>query len=188
LQLTDGGTFETASAFYSTARNIQSFSNDFSFQLTNPGADGIVFVIQNIGVTALGGGGGGLGYGSAIPNDPPGIGKSIAVKFDLFNNAGEGTNSIGLYTNGASPTFPATTLAGGIDLHSGHVFNVHMTYNGSTLTMTITDASAPANTFTVGWTVNIPSIVVGNSAYIGFTAATGGATAIQEITSWSYTQ
>jgi hypothetical protein len=62
-----------------------------------------------------------------------------------------------------------------------------MTYNGTTLTMTITDASVPADTFTTSWTVNIPGTVGANTALIGFTAGTGSATATQDIITWSYT-
>jgi hypothetical protein len=111
----------------------------------------------------------------------------VAVKFDLYNNAGEGTNSTGLYTNGASPTVPATTLGGNVNLHSGDVFNVHIKYDGTTLTMTITDATTPADTFTTSWAVNIPGAVGGNTAYAGFTGGTGGATATQEILTWTLT-
>ena len=68
-------------------------------------------------------------------------------------------NSTGLYTNGALPTTPAITLGGGVNLHSGDPFKVHLTYNGTTLTMTITDANVPTRTFTTSWTVNIPGIV-----------------------------
>jgi hypothetical protein len=74
-----------------------------------------------------------------------------------------------------------------VNLHSGDPFNVHITYNGTTLTMTITDATVPSRTFTANWTVNIPSIIGGNTAFVGFTGATGGATAIQELISWTYT-
>ena len=88
----------------------------FHLPVNHPNADGFAFVIQNAGTTALGPSGGGLGYGpdnvtnpSASTNTP--IAKSVALKFDLYNNAGEGTNSTGLYTNGASPTTPATTSA-----------------------------------------------------------------------------
>ena len=109
------------------------------------------------------------------------------MKFDLYNNAGEGTNSTGLYTNGASPTIPATTLGGNVNLHSGDVFNVHITYNGTTLTMTITDATTPADTFTTSWAVNIPSTVGANTAYAGFTGGTGGLTATQDILTWTFT-
>ena len=60
-----------------------------------------------------------------------------------------------------------------INLHSGHVFNVHMTYDGSNLVMTMTDATTNG-TFTQNWPINIPATVGGNNAYLGFTAADGG--------------
>jgi hypothetical protein len=187
LRLTDGGGTEAGSGFYATPLNIQSFTTDFSFQLTTPNADGFAFVIQNDGTTALGPSGGGLGYGPDTPGVTAGIPSSVAVKFDLYNNNGEGTNSTGLYINGASPTTPATTLGGNVNLHSGDVFNVHIIYNGTSLTLTITDAAVPADTFTTSWTVNIPSTVGGNTAYAGFTGGTGGATAIQDILNWTFT-
>ena len=187
LRLTDGGATEAGSGFYTTPLNIQSFTADFSFQLTNPNADGFAFVIQNVGTTAIGPSGGGLGYGPDTPGGSGGIPSSVAVKFDLYNNDGEGTNSTGLYTNGASPTIPATTLGGNVNLHSGDVFNVHITYSGTTLTMTITDATTPADTFTTSWTVNIPSTAGANTAYAGFTGGTGGLTATQDILSWTFT-
>jgi hypothetical protein len=178
LRLTNGGNTEAGSGFYNTPVNVQSFTTDFSFQLTNPNADGITFVLQNTGTTALGATGGGLGY--------IGFGKSVDVKFDLYNNSGEGTNSTGLYVNGAAPTIPAVTLSGGVNLHSGDVFNVHITYDGTKLTMTITDASVPADTFTTSWTINIPGTVGASTAFAGFTGGTGGLNATQDILSWTY--
>ena len=110
----------------------------------------------------------------------------MAVKFDLYNNAGEGVDSTGLYINGAVPTVPAVDMTGsGVDLHSGDVFNVHMVYDGSTLTMQITDASTQQS-FVTSWTIDIPGTVGGTTAYAGFTAGTGGATATQEILNWSF--
>ena len=154
LQLTDGtATAETGSAFWTTPVNVQSFATDFTF-LLNTNGDGITFTIQNEAVTALGNGGGGLGFAT--------VKSSVGVKFDLFNNAGEGNNSTGQYNKGAAPNVPATTLAGGVNLHSGDIFQAHMTYNGTTLTLTITDTVVPADTFTTSWTVFIPSEVGGN--------------------------
>ena len=150
---------EAASAFWTTPVNVQSFTNIFTFQLINPTADGFTFTIQNAGATAIGPSGGGLGYGPALPGGTPGIAKSVAVKFDLFSNDGEGTNSTGLYINGASPTVPATTLGGGVNLHSGDIFQVQMSYDGTTLSMTITDTTTPADTFTISWPINIPNTV-----------------------------
>ena len=176
--MTDGNTNEARSAFFTTPVNVQQFTTGFDFQLTNPNADGFTFTIQGVGPTALGNAGEYLGYG--------GIANSVAVKFDLYNNAGEGPDSTGLYTDGADPTIPAINLSStGINLHSGDIFNAQMTYNGATLTVVITDTVTNA-TATQTYTVNIPAIVGGPTAYVGFTGGTGGSTAIQEILNWSY--
>jgi len=187
LQLTNGGTFQVASAWFNTRLNIQSFVNDFTFQIANPGADGFTFTIQNTDLNALGFYGGGLGYGSDSPSGPAGIAKSVAVKFDIYDNMGEGSNSTALYTNGASPTVPAVNLTNtGIDLSSGDTFSVHMVYDGTTLTMTITDG-VTNRTYTTSWTVDIPQIVGANTAYVGFTGATGGLSSSQKIETWTFT-
>jgi Bacterial lectin/Chitobiase/beta-hexosaminidase C-terminal domain len=186
LQLTDTSqNFEDSSAFWTQKVDIQNFTNDFNFQITNPLADGFTFTVQGAGPTALGGSGGELGYG---PDATTGLGiaKSVAVKFDIYNNGGEGTNSTGLYINGADPIGGSATLGGGVNLQSGNVFAVHMTYNGSTLTMTITDTANPSQTFTTSWPVNITSAVGATSAYVGFTGATGGSMATQQLLTWSF--
>ena len=158
--------------------NIQQFTTQFTFQLSNPAADGITFTIQNNGPTALGGSGGGLGY-ARIPN-------SVAIKFDLYSNAGEGPDSTGLYINGAMPTVPAINLTGtGINLHSGDYFNATLTYDGTNLTLTLTDAITLA-TWSQSFVINIPATVGGNTAYVGFTGGTGGLTSSQKLTSWTY--
>jgi hypothetical protein len=184
LQLTDGAQAEASSAWFTTPVNVQSFTNDFTFQFINPAADGMTFTIQNAGTTALGPNGGGLGYGATLPGGTGGIPSSVAVKFDLFQNVHEGTNSTGLYTNGASPTSPSVTLGNGVDLHSGDVLKVHMTYDGTTLTMTITDTVTNA-AFTASWAINIPATVGANTALVGFTGSTGLKT-VTQIVSWTY--
>jgi hypothetical protein len=192
LQLTSGVPNQVGSAFYTMPLNIQTFTTDFTMQSSNPVADGLTFTIQGNGPTALGPGGGGLGYGPDEPTNPDPstnapIGNSVAVKFDFFDNAGEGPDSTGLYTDGASPTVPAIDLTpSGINLHSGDTMSVHLQYDGTKLTMIITDNIANA-TFTNVWPVNIPSLVGGNTAYVGFTAATGGSTSSQKIETWTFT-
>jgi hypothetical protein len=194
LQLTRPGVINQAGSLFSTApQSILTFTNDFSFTLTNnpganPDADGIMFVIQNQGPNALGAYGGYLGYGSLTPGT--GIQNSVGIKFDLYDNSGEGNNSTGLYINGATPTVPAIDLTpSGINLHSGHQFQVHMTYDGTTLTVTTTDVSGASNspTVTQSYPIDIPGIVGNSSAYIGFTGGTGGLAALQEIGSWMFT-
>jgi hypothetical protein len=73
----------------------------------------------------------------------------------------------------------------GIDLHGGHPLTVQLTYDGSTLLMKITD-STTAKSYTTSWAVNIPQIVGGSTAYVGFTAATGGSTAVQQVLNWKF--
>ena len=98
----------------------------------------------------------------------------------------ERANSTGLYIGGAAPTVPAISLAGtGINLHSGDIFNVQITYSGTVLTVVITDTKTNASA-TQSYTINIPSTVGGPTAYMGFTGGDGGATAIQNILSWTY--
>ena len=192
LELTDLGSTEASSAWYPSPVNIQSFTTNFSFQQTagTDTADGMTFTIQGNTTAALGPEGGGLGYGPDAPTNPSQsahtpIGKSVAVKFDLYDNNGEGPDSTGIYTNGASPTTPAVDMTGsGIDLHSGDVFNVQFTYDGTNLAMTITDTTTNAK-FTQTWPINIPAIVGGNLAYAGFTAGTGGLSSVQNVLSWT---
>jgi hypothetical protein len=179
LQLTDGGWDEASSAFFATPVNIQAFTTDFTFQLSNPVADGMTFTIQNTGPRALGSNGQRLGYG--------GIKNSLAIKFDLYNNPGEGPNSTGLFLDGAKPTVPAINLTGtGINLHSGDYIDAHITYDGVTLAMTLTDNLTLA-TWSTSWPINIPSTVGGNTAYVGFTGGTGTtSSSSQKVTYWTY--
>ena len=60
-----------------------------------------------------------------------------------------------------------------------------MTYDGTTLTVLITDKVTNASA-TQSYTVNIPAIVGGTTAYVGFTGGSGGETAVQEILDWNY--
>ena len=92
-----------------------------------------------------------------------------------------------MYTNGASPTVPAVNLtSSGIVLSSGDTISAQLVYNGTTLTLNLTD-TVTNNTFSQAFTVNIPSIVGANTAYVGFTGGTGGGTAIQNIKAWTFT-
>src|SRR5204863_4333577 len=89
LRLTDGGAGEACSVFFVPPLDVRSFVSDFAFQLTNANAEGFTFTLQRSGPTAVGLGGGGLGY--------DGVRQSLAIKFDL---AGSNDNSTGLFTNG----------------------------------------------------------------------------------------
>jgi hypothetical protein len=187
LQLTTGGDNQAGSVFWNTLVNVQSFVSDFTFQLSgnSPIADGITFTVQNSAPTALGPSGGGLGYG---PDHPAvgGIPNSVAVKFDVYNNAGEGTDSTGIYVNGASPTTPSVTLANsGIVLASGDVISAHVAYDGKWLYLSLHDPVV-GRLWATRFAINLPQTIGSNTAYVGFTGGTGGLTASQKILTWTF--
>ena len=82
---------------------------------------------------------------------------------------------------------PAIDLSGtGVNIGSGDVMDVAMSYDGSTLNVTITDTVTGASA-SQSYSVDIPSIVGGRAAYVGFTGGTGGLTSIPAILDWNYT-
>jgi hypothetical protein len=200
IQLTDTArNSEAGSAWYVVPVNVQSFTTSFTLQLLSPGANGMTFTIQNQppassdssilyvsgGPNALANDGPGLGYsgGAGTGAVNTGLLNSVAVIFDLYNGSGDLT---GLYTNGALPTGSSIDMSSsGLSLHSGNPLNVTLAYNGTALTMTITDTKTKAS-FSKSWTIDIPTTVGGSTAYVGFTGATGGLTALQDVTSWTY--
>jgi hypothetical protein len=109
----------------------------------------------------------------------------VAIKLDLYNNAGEGTDSTGTYVDGAYPSTPAIDLSpAGIDLHSGHVFAVHLAYANALTTGTIRDTVTG-----VSASASVPGDItqfVGDNAWFGFTAGTGARSATQKVLTWSY--
>ena len=178
-ELTNSQSNEAASIWSIAPQNIQRFSTQFTFQITNSNADGFTFTIQNKSNTVIGGSGLALGYS--------GITNSICIKFDLYSNYGEGWDSTGLFVNGVNPTATGSKdmTNTGINLHSGDIFLVSLTYDGTNLTETITDTVTSASD-TFVYPINIPSTVGSNTAYVGFTGGTGGLTSTQDILTWTY--
>jgi Bacterial lectin len=120
LRLTPALVGQRGSAWFNIQQPVAGgFTTTFQFQLTQgsvPPADGIAFVIQNSSLSALGQGGGSIGYadgGSACGDiSPPcgGIPNSLAVEFDTFNNAGvtddPNANHIAVQSCGVSAGVP----------------------------------------------------------------------------------
>jgi len=180
LQLTNGGVNEAGSAFYTTPVNIQSFTTDFTFQLSNAVGDGVTFTIQNVTPIALGADAQGLGYA--------GINPSVAIYFNIHNNVGLGNDATGLFMDGATVPLPTSAIDlnnTGINLGGGDYINAHITYDGTILNLSLTDALTLA-TWAHSFPIDIPYHVGGKAAYVGFTGGTGGVTSSQKLTSWSY--
>ena len=201
LQLTAAGN-EGNTVFATTPQNINGFDTTFDFTYVpgtaTPG-DGFSFIIQNSpdGAGAIGQPGGGLGYGpdTNANGNNGGIPNSIAVKFDLYSNNGEGTNSTGLFSNGDAPTAPVRTdtgdtsidlTASGVHLATTDTYHAHLSYDGTTLHEVLTDVTT-GSTFSHDYAINLSQIIKGNTAYIGFGAGTGGALIEQDINNWKFT-
>src|SRR5271170_1290524 len=102
LRLTQNTTFTAGSAWYTTQQPVSgAFSTTFTFQLSggNNGdspADGIAFVIQNSGTSALGPDGCGIGFGDSSSGCTPptgGITNSLAVELNIYQNADDPSNN-----------------------------------------------------------------------------------------------
>ncbi len=184
LKLTDGGGNEARSAFYNWRISPTSgFTASFTYA-PNSGtgtADGIAFMLQNDprGTSALGGGGGALGYAGGTP-----IANSAAIDLKLYSNVNQTA-----YDSGGSLS-AQTSIGGGISLHNGDPINVMVTYNAQTqvLAWSMTDASNASLKFSTSQGgVNLQTVLGGTNAYIGFSGATGGAVSTQTISNFTYT-
>src|SRR6201996_3385357 len=91
-----------------------------------------------------------------------------------------------VYIYGGAPTMPALDMtSSGVVLRSGDSIQAHVTYDGTTLSMTLLDL-VTNKSFVLTQAINIPQIVGANTAYVGFTGSTGGLSAIQKILTWTY--
>lgn len=198
LQLTQGSGSESNSAFSSGPFYIGAFEASFTYQVVNPLgtlADGVSFCIQNDsrGSTALGYGGGALGVSGASDTPGPGgvaISPSVEFEMDVFADSGVGV--VAFATNGAIGTYGPTTngTLPALSITNGDVISNFLTYNGTTLAVTMTDVSVGSTnygaTFVTNKTINIPSVLGTNTAYVGFTGADGGSVSVQQIGNFSF--
>ena len=182
LRLAPAANTKVGSAFATAKQDISGFSTTFQFRISNAfgsGADGFTFTIQSKGVTALGSAGGNLGY--------TGISPSVAIEFDTYYNSYFGDpngNHIGINLNGNITSVATDNVSGG-QLDAGHLWEAVIQYDGTTLTATATNLEGSGSA-SVSYDVNIPTILGTSEAYVGFTAATGGAGADHEVLSWQF--
>jgi hypothetical protein len=128
-------------------------------------------------------------YGPGVAGQCP-IGNSIAIKFDwggvngtfgggrLYPSSSTAMAQTGLYYNWGpwDALVPSQDMAGsyGLNLYSQHVFKAHVWYDNSAslLSMTVTDTVTGAQ-YRTSWSINIPTVIGGNSAWFGFGAGQG---------------
>jgi hypothetical protein len=193
LRLTTSETNKAGSAF--TAGTVpfsaqgSTFSAFFQFRITSPGgiqpADGIVFVLRDTGTSAIGQIGGGQGY--------DGIGNSIAVKFDTYQNINEmNDNHVAVQSNGVSlEEFTQTpygvancTNPTGVAgcMSNGDLWSVWIDYDGASIHVALADGSTTRPADLLSGPLAVPSLLKkASGVFVGFTAATGAGTENHDV-------
>ncbi len=204
LQITPDGGGQSGAAYSTAAVALGSgdtFSTTFQFQYTGQGgidpADGITFVMA-ASPTGLGASGGGMGYG--------GVGNSVAIEFDSYENGGNDYNSNHVSIDedgniGEDASLVSPYGVGACDFYSGYqktgcfsngdVWSVTASYDGTNLSLSIWDqigTYAQASPFTVytSLPLNVAADLGTNTAYVGFTGGTGSGYEQQNILNWSF--
>jgi hypothetical protein len=190
-QLTDALPGEMGAIWYEEAINLeQPFQLKFKLNFgtnngtawsDNPGADGIMFVMQTDGTTGLENQGDDLGFSGFSP--------SLGIEFDTFWNEAMGdiyADHIGIVTNGSvnhsletSLAGPVTATANNEDIENGEDYAVEIIWDPEEQNLEVYFDCE----FRLSTNVDlINDIFEGNNLVTrGFTAATGGAFNVQSV-------
>jgi hypothetical protein len=176
------------------------FVTNFTFRISDVlgvGADGFAFVIQNEGTSALGGTGGALGYATNLQFPSQiGIGNSVAIEFDTWNNGNNwpdfgNSNHVSIQTNGLSANLPDQAHSMGmgtpsVNLSDANVHAARIVYTPGLMQVFVDDMSTPLISAPITLTNHMA--LSSGRAFVGFTAATGGAANAErhEILSWDF--
>jgi hypothetical protein len=198
VRLTPSTTWTTGAAWMTDRPALAGgFESRFSFRMsdpgppdllvggnTEPGADGIVFVIQNQAANAVGVEGVGIGYS--------GIRSSIAVEFDTWLNGGEqdpSGNHVSIHTNGIGPNSTDEVFSIGSavipgDWYDNQVHHVVIRYVPGTMSVTLDGATVLTVPVTLTNIGGNSILDADGKAWAGFTAGTGLAYGTHDILSW----
>jgi formylglycine-generating enzyme required for sulfatase activity len=189
LQLTPAKADQAGSVFTKEKVRInKGFSTAFAFQITpssdNEGAEGFAFVVQNVQPDYVGEASYGLGY-----YDPSfeKFKQSLAVEFDTWNSgtwAGDSNdNHLGIHTLG---DFKGPTQRIKASFKNGNVWYAWIDYDGNQLEVrTSQDKKRPEEPSLVH-SVDLTEILMGDEAFVGFTAGTGGSFSQHDILVWRF--
>lgn len=148
-----------------------------------PGADGLVFVIQDDSDQAIGLPGCGMGYA--------GIPRSVAVSLDTFGNApgcggDPNDNHISVHRGGSieeSDALATEPDLGGIVLEDRRPHDVAVTYFDGVLSVYLDDLALPLLTVPVDLAAELGT--ADGKAWVGFTAATAFAYQHHDVLDWN---
>ena len=183
LTITTADNQEARSAFFNKPVSIKGFEVHFTYtalETTTPiPADGIAFVLQNDlrGVNAVGDSGGKLGYGGSSNLILP----SFAMELDIFERS-----TAWAYNGGTGGYIPQDAIPWWIYSPTNPTpLDITLTYDGDNMLCSeITDGVNY-----LGFYMHYQYLrnLLGDTAYLGFTGATGADNVRQTISNFSYT-
>lgn len=192
LRVTPANYGQSGSAFSTSTVSLASnasFSTFFQFQFTTPGgacdgqgcgADGLVFVVQTVS-NSVGGSGGGIGY--------LGIGNSVGIEFDTWNNGpgdNNSSNHIGIDVNGSVTSIVLAEVTEA-DMNGGDIWSVWVDYDGATnlLEARMNRTGVRPASAILSLTRDLALDLGTTDAFVGFTSGTGAAYANHDVLSWT---
>jgi hypothetical protein len=199
LQLTSNAQNQFGQAWFNTLQNVAGgFTANFTYQMTGgaPGfglGDGFAFVIQNdpngsnaVGSTA---GGGSIGY-SFWPFFGGGLSNGLAIEFNSNDHAlyiqscGTGVLYSHQFQGVASQNCTLTAVGTGL-FNDGNVHTVQVDYTNAGLLSVGFDGQAPlvSTSFNLSSGLNLNG---GDSAFVGFTAGSGGDAEFADILNFDF--
>jgi glucose/arabinose dehydrogenase len=196
LRLTPAQTMQAGSAFTATPVEFDgntSFQSRFRFNLSGGygavGGDGFTFMLQNsaAGASALGGYGGSLGYSpDGRPTTVP-IDRSVAIEFDTYQNPTDPSGNHVAVTQNGNAAVQLVSANPDFDLNGGNPINAWVDYDAATdqLSVFLSESAIKPTAALLSYTIDLASIV-GSSAFVGFTAGTGGTINSQDIENWEF--
>jgi PKD domain-containing protein len=167
LQL-PAGSDAAGSAFYGSLVPISRFSTGVEFGPADPPSSDqyLDFVIQSGPTTALGGQGIDAGYGGGtMPS------HSVAV---IINEDGDGSTASMAFATGGNTPLNYTPMTG-INLTNSGLYTIDINYHAGRLNFTLINEGDSTNTFSATDMIDLPSVIGGQNAYVGFAGSSGDA-------------
>lgn len=192
VRLTQDNKFNSGSIFYKDPIKFDSstsFNTSFQARISGSqgtnGGDGLVFMMHNDPSLATNT----ILMGQAPPK------QSLVIELDTYGNAEHGdinNNHVGLnitsFDNSVNRWKSKVAAAAPFDLNDGSKFFVWIDYDSKTdlLQVFLSKSNTKPQAATLTTTIDIASIL-GEQAYVGLSAITGGIKNIHDILDWQFT-
>lgn len=184
-QLTEGTLNNSGAIWYSNPIDLSvSFNIEFTanFGITDDGADGIVFVLQNNSTNELGGIAQGIGYEGML--------SSLGVEIDTWNNTNlfdMVEDHVAIVSNGdvnhSSPNNlvgPVTVLPSGANIEDGQDYLIQIQWDSTSQSMEVF-INCVLTIALINYNI-VDELFMGNPiVWYGFTSATGGFFNVQTV-------